>query len=98
MHLQHPQLSKSINNSGLNSHLSINIEMQQQLTFADWLRKDEVSTSTANIAGFARPMMGIVRRKWLGVWDSEDPFFKNKSKGGTSGGGNGEVKKEGDQR
>ena len=71
--------------------------MQQHLTFADWLRKDEVSTSTANIAGFARPMMAIVRRKWLGVWDSEDPFFKKKH-GGTSGGGNGTDKKEGDQR
>lgn len=71
--------------------------MQQKLTFADWLRKDEVSTSTASIAGFARPMMGIVRRKWLGVWDSEDPFFKKrKIRGGYLGGVNGE--KEGDQR
>lgn len=90
-------LVNSINNSGLNINQSINIEMQQKLTFADWLRKDEVSTSTASIAGFARPMMGIVRRKWLGVWDSEDPFFKKKKiRGGNSGGGNGE--KEGDQR
>lgn len=52
--------------------------------FSKWLRKDEVATGTDSIAGFQRPLMGIVRRMWapemLGVWAEEDPFFKKKKK------------------
>ncbi len=49
--------------------------------FANWLIKNEMSTSTGDVAGFARPMMGMVTRKWLGVWAADDPFFcKNKKK------------------
>jgi predicted double-glycine peptidase len=49
--------------------------------FSKWLSKNETSTSTGDIAGFARPMMGVVRRDWLGVWGADDPFFhKNRKK------------------
>lgn len=54
-------------------------------SFKTWLKTNEVATSTANIAGFARPVMGVVRRKWLGPWGEEDDFFKKKYKGHTGG-------------
>ncbi len=62
------------------------------MQFKNWLKINEVGTSTANIAVFARPMMGVVRRNWLGAWGEEDPFFKKKHRGGTSGGVNGNEK------
>lgn len=50
------------------------------MKFRNWLLKLEVSTSTGDIAGFQRPIMGMVTRKWLGPWADEDPFFKKKKK------------------
>jgi hypothetical protein len=52
-----------------------------EFEFANWLAKNETATSTGDVAGFARPMMGMVSRGWLGVWGHDDPFFqKNKKK------------------
>lgn len=34
------------------------------MTFKEWFLR-ETMTSTACIAGFARPMMGVIRRPWL---------------------------------
>lgn len=48
--------------------------------FANWLAKNETSTSTSCVAGFARPMTGLVRRDWLGVWAADDPFFRKERK------------------
>ena len=50
------------------------------MNFREWLfNKNEVSTSTANVAGFACPMMGVVRRDWTKPrtltfkgWEKED--------------------------
>lgn len=54
--------------------------MSIEFNFATWLTKNEVSTSTGDVAGFARPMMDIVRRNSFGVWSTEDPFFYKKRK------------------
>lgn len=45
--------------------------------FKDWLLENESGTSTASIAGFARPVMGMVRR---GSWEGEEVSFKKKKK------------------
>jgi len=56
-----------------------------KLDFKDWLsqrEKNENATSTACIAGFARPVIpGLVRRMRLPFWGEEDPFFKKKRNG-----------------
>jgi len=52
--------------------------MKKFLNFKKWL--NETATSTGDVAVFARPMMGVVRRRWPGVWGEEDPFFKKKKK------------------
>jgi predicted double-glycine peptidase len=51
-----------------------------KLEFSLWLKQNEVSTSTGSIAGFQRPVSGMIRRDWLGPWGVEDPFFKKKKK------------------
>ncbi len=54
--------------------------------FKEWLTKEEskqneTSTSTGDVAGFARHVFSSpVRRQWLGPWAVEDPFFKKKKK------------------
>ncbi len=48
-----------------------------ELRFRKWLTE---MTSTADIAGFSRPVMGVVRRSWLGPWGEEDPFFRRSKK------------------
>ena len=51
-----------------------------KLSFRKWLLK-EVGTSTASVASFKRiAIPGPVRRRWLGPWGEEDPFFKKKKK------------------
>lgn len=47
-------------------------------SFKEWMKLREVSTSTADVAVFARPCMGMVKRVWPG-WE-EDPFFKKRKK------------------
>jgi len=53
-----------------------------KLDFKTWLadrEKNESATSTACIAGFARPVIpGMVRRTKLPFWGEEDPWFKKK--------------------
>lgn len=51
-----------------------------EFDFANWLTKNETATSTGDVAGFARPMMGPVTRNWLGVWAADDPFFRKNRK------------------
>lgn len=51
-------------------------ECSMKLNFKQWL--NEVATSTADVAVFARPIMGVVRRHY--PWTEEDPFFKKKKK------------------
>lgn len=46
--------------------------------FKEFLKLQETGTSTGDIAGFARPVMPMVRR--FGPWGKEDPFFKKKKK------------------
>lgn len=52
------------------------------MNFKEWLRLKETSTSTASIAGFARPSIPLVRRG--GNLDfmttGHDPFFDKKKK------------------
>lgn len=49
------------------------------MTFKEWLKLQEVGTSTADVAFFQRPIFGsTIQRKWLGPWAQEDPFFKKK--------------------
>jgi len=55
------------------------------LEFKKWLKDNkvlkEVGTSTSCIAGFQRKLFpGPIRRKFLGPWAEEDPFFKKKKK------------------
>lgn len=51
-----------------------------KLKFKEWLKLDEVGTSTACVAGFKRMAMPMITRKWLGHWAEEDDFFKKKKK------------------
>ena len=46
------------------------------MNFKKWL--NENATSTADVAVFARPMIGMVRRAWLNC--EEDPYFKKRKK------------------
>jgi hypothetical protein len=41
----------------------------------------EVGTGTGDIASYARPVLPMVTRQFLGPWASEDPFFKKKKFG-----------------
>jgi hypothetical protein len=49
---------------------------QDQMSFKVWLKLQEQGTSTGDVAGFARPCIGMVRRPW--PWDVEDMFFHKK--------------------
>jgi hypothetical protein len=54
---------------------------QFELGFREYLKLSETGTSTADVATFARPVLGQpVTRQWLGAWADEDPFFKRKKK------------------
>jgi hypothetical protein len=51
------------------------------MTFNEWLKLREASTSSACVAMFARPVFSSpVERKWPPFWGEEDPFFKKKKK------------------
>lgn len=51
------------------------------MDFKEWLLQ-EVGTSTANVAGFSRISIPLIRRKWANKivfpdpWEDEDEFFK----------------------
>lgn len=51
-----------------------------KMSFGEWLKANENMTSTASVATFARPTIGMTRRTYPGVWGEEDPFFKKKKK------------------
>ena len=53
---------------------------KKDLNFREWLKLQEVGTSTACVAGFARMAMPMRRREMLGSWGEEDEFFKKKKK------------------
>ena len=46
-----------------------------KLDFRKWF---ETATSTGDVAVFARPFLGLVRRGYYWPWTEEDPFFKKK--------------------
>lgn len=56
------------------------------MNFKEWLKLNEVGTSTGSIAGFARMAIPLVRRQWMPYWSDQswteepDPFFKKKKK------------------
>lgn len=54
--------------------------LKEVISFRDWLKLQETGTSTADVAVFARPCIGMVRRIYPGFWGQEDPFFKKKKK------------------
>ena len=51
---------------------------EKSLNFKEWLKLNEVGTSTGDVASFKRISLPMVRRQWFGPWASEDPFFKKK--------------------
>ena len=54
------------------------MKKSSKLEFKKWMM--EASTSTADVASFARPALGMVTRQWLGPWGEEDPFFRRQKK------------------
>ena len=53
-------------------------EKLEIMTFKGWLKANEAGTSTACVAVFSRPFLGMTKR---GAWGEEDPFFRRKKKG-----------------
>jgi len=58
---------------------------KKSLNFKEWLKLNEVGTSTGDVAGFQRMVIpGEVRRKPVTTYShstpEEDPFFKKKKK------------------
>jgi len=50
------------------------------VTFKEWLKLQEVGTGTNSVAIFSRPIFNKpFRRRFLGAWGEEDPFFKKKN-------------------
>lgn len=50
------------------------------ISFKNWLLKQEVSTCTGDVAVFARPIGGIIQRKFPGGLLNEKDKKKKKSK------------------
>ncbi len=55
------------------------------MNFKEWLKLQEVGTSTGSVAGFSRIAIPLVRRQFMPhwadqQWTEQDPFFKKKKK------------------
>lgn len=48
------------------------------ISFKEWLKLDEVGTSTACVANFKCPVMPMVTRQWPTVAITDDPNKKKK--------------------
>lgn len=49
------------------------------MSFKKWIQLQETGTSTGDVASFRRTVLPEpVRRKLIGPWADEDPFFKKK--------------------
>lgn len=50
------------------------------MNFKEWMKLQEVGTSTGSIAGFSRIAIPTVRRQFMPHWGEGDPFFTSKKK------------------
>jgi hypothetical protein len=50
------------------------------MDFKEWLKLQEVGTSTGSVAGFSRMTIPMVRRQFMPHWGEGDPFFTSKKK------------------
>lgn len=50
------------------------------MDFKEWLKLQEVGTSTGSVAGFSRMTIPMVRRQFMPHWGEDDPFFTKKKK------------------
>lgn len=50
------------------------------MSFKEWMKLQEVGTSTSSVAGFARIAIPMVRRQFMPHWGEGDPFFTKKKK------------------
>ena len=50
------------------------------MTFKEWMKLQEVGTSTGSVAGFSRMTIPMVRRQFMPHWGEDDPFFTKKKK------------------
>lgn len=50
------------------------------MNFKEWMKLQEVGTSTGSVAGFARMTLPMVRRQFMPHWGEGDPFFTKKKK------------------